>query len=308
MAKKSNNKLLFILFGVLLAIFLATQFFKGGNERSFREELTDIDTAKISKIVLNPVAENGAEITLERSGKEWHVVKNGKRALADQAGVTGMLPQLAEMKVKRLAAASKDKWAELEVTDSAGTRVRVYEGNKVSADITIGKFSVNQQQRTFTSFARVTDETEVYAVDGFLTMTFNREYNAWRNKEFVSFNKADATRVALSGEGLNFDLQKSGTSWSLGGVSVDSTAMDSYLNGIMSLTGNDFVDDFSPPTPLRTLSIEGNNMAPIQINCYEGDGGFVLNSSLNPNAFFTSDSTGIYAKLIPNLEELKIDD
>ncbi|MEM7103299.1 MAG: DUF4340 domain-containing protein [Bacteroidota bacterium] len=300
MAKKSNNKYLIILFVVLAGIFAVTQLFDSGkSQRSFRSELTSFDSSKVSALVVYPVIENGQKLTLERNGDKWHVVRDDFRSEADLAAVNAAIPQLLNIPVKRLAATTNDRWAEFEVTDSAGTRVKILEGSKTVSDIVIGKFSVNQQMRTFTTFARVTGEEEVYAVDGFLGMTFNRDLNSWRDKTFVKFNKGDITKITVNQSGQSLDYQKIGADWNLGGAVIDSTAMDAYLSGLALLNGADFANGFTETTPISTINLEGNNMQPIAVKGFTGsDGKFVFQSNLNPKAYFSSDSTGIFNNLI----------
>lgn len=195
-----KNTTLIILLLLLIGAVAAIQFLGGDKERSFRTEIVELDTAKVTSISLFPRANEGKEIKLTRQDSTWSVQQeDGSIETANQDAVNGLLGTLLTVKPKRLAAKSDAKWEQYEVTDSKGTRVKVREGDKEVLDLYIGKFSVKQNQGgnpqlggqqlppqfaggggqqpqpTLTSYVRVSGEQETYAVDGMLNFAFNRK-------------------------------------------------------------------------------------------------------------------------------------
>ena len=57
-----------------------------------------------------------------------------------------------------------------------------------------------------------------------------------------------------------------------------------------------FDDDFSPlNAPDYQLRIEGNNMQPISVLAYRTpDNQYIINSSLNPDSYFSSGPDGVF--------------
>ena len=72
-----------------------------------------------------------------------------------------------------------DVWVAL--VDTAGTRVKVFEGNDNTLDLIVGKFAF-KQPRQMNTYVRLNGENEVYETEGFLDMAFNQKPD-----DFVAF-------------------------------------------------------------------------------------------------------------------------
>ena len=308
-----NNRNLAIIFFVLLLIYIGIRVLSGNGDRSFKEELISVDTAKITQILLYPGVENREEVKLDRSQGSWTVTKGDKTFQATEYPVESILRTFAGLKTKRIAAKSPDRWVDYEVTDTSGTRVKAFQGKKTVVDLIVGRFSFNQQARTATSFVRLGGENEVYAVDGFLSMNFNQGFDAFRNKSLVDLNREDLTGLEYSdARGLSRIISKQPQGWmDSNGTPVDSTAMANYLNTLSTLNGTDFFDAFEgkEETPAdRTLLLKGNNMLdPVELKCWVVTGEekpFVIRSSANKEAFFASDSSGVFNRIFGTFESL----
>ena len=55
-----------------------------------------------------------------------------------------LISALNNMKPESVVATNKDRWPMFEVTDSLGTRVKLFSGDNLLADVVIGKFSFSQ--------------------------------------------------------------------------------------------------------------------------------------------------------------------
>jgi len=314
MHKPYNNKILSITFGVLLVLYLATQILGGeANERNFRTDLVTMDTALVNRIVLHP--KGGEEVVFTQQEDAWQVSQNGKTAEADQQAVHSLLGTLLQLEPQRLAARSEDKWDTFEVTESLGSRVQEYNGENLLADVYVGKFSLQQmpqqpmqpgmppmqQQRPkATSYVRLADEAEVYAVDGFLTTSFNRQFNSWRDRNFLQLDKENISRISFRYPAdSSFTLALTDSVWTINGTLADSAQTAQYLNQLARLTSSDFADDFNAQgqSPAFQARIEGNNMSPVTIEGYENEGSFVLRNSLKPDVLISSDISGLYARV-----------
>ena len=73
-----------------------------------------------------------------------------------------LLTQLIQIKAGSVAAQEESKWGEYKV-DTSGTRVKVFEGEDNTLDITIGKFSY-QNQYSMSSYVRVKGDKNVYQI------------------------------------------------------------------------------------------------------------------------------------------------
>jgi hypothetical protein len=294
MFQKVNNKILGIVFVILLLIGAFIFVFDGGKtERTFREVLVDIDTSKVTEILIYPKSQNHKEVKLFKDKDEWRVnlPSGGDAKVVDQR-ISSLFSQLLAIIPKRLAARDESKWNELQV-DSTGSRVKVFEGSKLSLDLVIGRFSF-QQPRTMNTFVRLYNDKDVYEVDGFLDMTFNQGANIFRDGTVIksdhnTWKQLQFTYPADS----SFQLVKSGNSWMMNGKTTDSLKTANYLSRLANLSNNSFLDDVkinSSSAPTFSLNITTSDLKFIEIKGYQDSTSFLIHSSQNPEAWFDGSS------------------
>jgi hypothetical protein len=289
MFKKLNFKTLALLFGGLLVIVVIMQVVKhSSGDRNFKDKLFTVDTAKVSTIILMPRLDK-SEIRLVRNGNTWTMSVKGKNYKIEKGYVEDMLRILPQMKPERVVATDKSEWPNYQVTDSASIRVKAEQGTKVVADFLVGKFSYTQYKQT--TFVRPFDENEVYAIDGFLAMIFNKSMNDLRNKNLVNVNQSDITRLTFTYPAdSSCMLIKNDKIWKINGEKADSAKVANYLSYISSASGDDFVDNSVPSgKPVLSVKIEGKNFNPIEINAFAADTThkYIVASSTNPDSKFS---------------------
>lgn len=313
MFKKLNSKVLIIILIVLAAIYYISTL-SDDKERSFRNEIVAIDTAQVTDIIIN-IAKEDLQISLTKTGNnEWDVMANGNRYPADKSIVKSILGQYSLMKPKRIAATSNEKWDAFEVSDSTGTRVTLLDNDEELTDIYIGKFSYTQppqgaqqnqyqQQRgTMTSFVRIAEDKDVYAVEGFLKMSYQSDVNAYRNKNLINVNKDDISKLEFKYPDRTITLAKEENKWMMNGQPADSANTVKYLNKIYRLNSSNFVDQSTQKLSDATfkLSVEGNNFSPIEVSAFptaDTTIKFVISSSINPGAEFDGSKAKLYEKV-----------
>ena len=153
MSKTNSNKILGYVFAALVVVILFMFVFDGGkNERTFREVLVEIDTSDVDNITI--ITKEKEEVNLFKKDDEWFVkVNENKDALVPDSKIQSLFTQLLQIKPKRLAARSQNKWEEYQV-DSSGIRVTVKDGGSTELDLVVGKFSF-QQPRSMSSFCKI---------------------------------------------------------------------------------------------------------------------------------------------------------
>jgi len=305
MFKKSSFKILAIIFVALLGVFLITKLLEN-RERSFRSDIVDIEDYNITKFEYIPDPLTGEKIEAYAEGDGWKVRYKGKVYNADGGVIENLITGLTVLKPERVAATSKTKWKEYQVDDSTGLRVTLYDDDKVVADLYIGKFSYlpqqgqnpyQQQQGKMTSYVRLADEKEVYAVDGFLKMSYQDDVNNIRLRFLANTRKEDITRVVFEypGDG-SFTLSCQGDQYLIDGIMADSAATVKYLTALARLGSVDFIDDVSIDynNPDFKIRIESQNIPPIEINAFAADtvNKFIITSSINQGTFFSGAGNG----------------
>ena len=294
MFRKINNKILGIVFVFLLLLVVLLFLFEGGgNERTFREALVDVDSSAVTEILIYPKSQNHKEVKLFKENNQWQVtLPSGKTAKVTDQRISSLFAQLVAIQPKRLAARDESRWNELQV-DSTGSRVKVFEGSKLASDIVIGRFSF-QQPRSMNTFVRVYNDKDVYEVEGFLDMTFNQGANIFRDGTIIKsdFNNWQQIKFTYPADS-SFQLSKSGNNWLVNGTSADSLKTINYLRRLSNLSNNSFIDEIIFDTladPAYSINISTKDLQFIGIKAYVDSNKTYIHSTQNPEVWFDGTS------------------
>lgn len=301
MSNSFSTRKLGMIFGVLLAIVLIIFVFDDKNERTFRETLVNIDTAKVTEILIYPKSKTG-EVKLFKENNKWNVVLNESKSVSvPHDKITNLFNQITIIKPLRLAAKSDKKWKDFQVDDSTGTRVIMKEGSTETLNIMLGKFSFQQPRSMFT-YVRLDEDDEVYQVEGFLDMTFNQQPSAFRNAKLVNDNISNWNKLSFEySDGNSFQMLTAGNNkWQSNGSELDSANVARYLNQLNSITNNNFIDN---PTPdvldnsAMKLSITTNDNRVINLEAFGDTSNYVISSSLNTESYFDGKQNDFVEKI-----------
>jgi hypothetical protein len=262
-------------------------------------------------VLYNPDPKKPDEVKIVRDGIQWKVFSGNKEYRADSSIVAAMITSLISLKPERVAATDESKWKEFQVDDTSGTLVRLLKGEDIIASLIIGKFSYTpqpsqnpyqKQQGKMTSYVRLKDDKVVYAVDGFLKFSFQKDANALRDKGLMRTKKEDIVRLAFNYPGdSSFTLIQQGNNWMMNGQVCDSVKTARYLATIARLTSGDILDEanISPGYAQYTVVIEANNMNPVEIKAMPADtvNKYIITSSLNPDTYFSGGKNKLFNKI-----------
>ena len=290
MVNRLSIKTLGITFFVLLivvAIFLIYDAKHG--ESSFRYNIVSVDTASVTSISIFPKSFNHKEVKIFKEGSLWKVNPAGsKTVVVPFPKVQELLIQLTSIKPLRVAAQSADKWDEFKV-DSSGTRVKVFEGNKNTLDMTIGKFAY-QQPKSMATYIRVSGDDNVYLVNGFLDFSFNHDADYFRDDnvikdDYENWSKLTFTYPADS----SYQLVKTNGRWEINGKGVDSAKIFSYIASISNLSIPNFINNADQSLLNKakyTLRIQSSALGFINVSAYEDSTELAIISSQHKETCF----------------------
>jgi hypothetical protein len=318
MSGKFNNKTLLVVFIVLGLLFVITRFTsQKKSNRSLQTDIVQIDTSQVSSMLLYPVSEKGSELLFERKGPGWTVSDGAIVASADDRSVLGALVEIQNLKAEQLVARSEDKWEEYQVNDSLGSRIILKEGNKTLLDLVVGRFHYQpaqggnnmygQNRGTAKTYIRLTNEEEVYAVEGFLAMSLNQPFERWRDQTILNLNTSQLSRIIYDYPAdSGFIAERAEAGWMVAGLLADSASMATFVNQLARKSHIQFEDQFQAVgDPVYTATFEGDNMKPVQVKAYEQPGDeLILNSSLNPDSWFRVPREGLFREIFPGSDRL----
>ncbi|MEN7548298.1 DUF4340 domain-containing protein [Rapidithrix thailandica] len=312
--KLSNRKLLGILF-VLLAIYAGIRFW-GGTSRSktLKETLVNIQRDRVSRVLID---KGGEQLELINQDNSWKVkLDNGKYAQAMESSAKELLSNLASIQPSRLVAKRATQWKDYQV-DSTGTRVQVFEGEKRTLDIVLGRLAMKaqpqniqpgmygRQQQAFYSFVRLQGDENVYAADNFMSLSVSTKADAYRNKKLLTFNRDSIHRVSfLLPDEKSFVLEKTADKqWEIEGQQADSVHVEHYLSELAYVNGQAFADGVNPEgftkAAYSLLINEEGKPEPVQVHIFEHPQyKFILNSSENKEAYFADPDSLLFKQIV----------
>jgi hypothetical protein len=300
--KKLNNKWLVLALVVLAGAFLLSRFFRApGLESTLRQQLVKIDSAATTELRVKP-ANGTEEVRLTREGVTWKVAQGTKSAFADGSTVKSALGSLLALKPLRMVSRKKDKWTDFQVGEG-GTVVTLFENGSQEHEIHIGKTNfVQSPQGGFGgayTYVRIGDETEVYAVDGFLESSFNRAYADWRNKNFLRVSREAVTKIAFNYPAdSSFVLERKDSVWQVNGATANTANVDAYLGQLTFKNLNNFADDFQPGPAAVTIQISAKGGPLETIEAWPlPDSKWAFRSTQQP-VIFTSEGSSVIQDLL----------
>ncbi|HEX3007966.1 MAG TPA: DUF4340 domain-containing protein [Bacteroidales bacterium] len=300
MFSKLNVKVLAIIFGVLLVIVVVSQISKrAGDERNFKDRLVEVDTSKISSIVLTPKGQSET-LTLKRSSSQWELAFRNKTYKTDEGSVGSLLSALMDLKPERIVADEKESWDRYDVSETKGTHIRIREDSKDVADLVIGKVSYQQNYQGVTVYVRLTGEDDVYAVSGYAALNLHQDLSSLRYKKLGRGAMNDITKVTFTYPDSSFTLARTDRGWNVNNVLADSTKVYNFLQTITSISGSTFADDATPVNqPVYTVAVSTKTTGLFEINAFPADSTnqFIVTSNVNPGARFKEARDGIINRM-----------
>ena len=241
------------LLGIFVVLLAATVLVKWlGNpsaSEAFRKDIMQVDTSAVDRLVIETPASERT-IRLRKENSLWRVSENDSEVdyPADNSAVKRAINRLNELEVKAVATRDTAKYTRFKV-DSTGTRVSLYDGDRLLSGIYIGAPQF-VSRREFNSYVRPEEETAVYTVEGFLGSTFNRELDGWRDKQVWDVEDQDISRIDfLFPADSSYSIERADDrSWISDGDTLESGPVSTIVSRLSSLRASGFVDSLSVDT------------------------------------------------------------
>lgn len=292
MFRSAKNFRLIAVLILLLIVYGSVKIFKNsGRSKSFREHLVEIDTSKVSRIILQKPE---SQFEVLKSAEGWQVALPGNKMVeATSTSVKNALGTLMSIKPDRIATRDPEKWKDYQV-DSAGTRIQVFEGDKSTLDMVIGRFGVHGRQQ-FHTFVRLEGDDEVYAANDFMGISFPSDPSSFRNTLVLELKTDSIQSITFNYPGdSSFILTKSLAGWNIGPQMADSASVANYIGKLRYVSNSNFVDDLEAGALINSLlklDISFSNDDNITIEAYgHPSKGYIIHSSTNPESYFSDDA------------------
>lgn len=259
------TKSLAIIFAVLVVITGLVKWSSGPAEsEALRKGLATFDTTAVDKIVIDRPT-NDPSILLTRSKNVWNVEQDREESgvyPAASGKISRAMQELKNMEILAVVSRNESEYPRFKV-DSTGTRVSLYDGAEQLESVILGAPQM-ESRRQFNNYVRPADEEAVYTVSGFVSSTFNQDWDAWRNKKVWNLNRQDLQHVEFDypADSSYTVTKATPNSWVAGNDTVNTSVMATVVDKLSRLNAKGFEQDVTKETfgePLYTLRLQLTN-------------------------------------------------
>jgi hypothetical protein len=250
----------------------------------------DFDTLEVTK--------NGNTTVIKKEGSTYKVVKPVAYA-ADQDAAKQAFESLEKLEFDGIVSDQKSKQDEMEV-GATGVRVVAKKGDKILADIRVGKVANNL------TMIRPEGKDEIWQAVGFLKYQYDKDSAAWRDKSLVTFDEKDAQRLEVTSKGggrivLTKPESKDGgagaSEWTVADTTVkvdplDKTVASGIVSALYSWKANDFVDGIKlsetgldAPDNTITVGLKGDKKITVLVGKKKGAEDYYVKTADNPQVY-----------------------
>ena len=173
---------------VLLAIGLLRSPEKGTRPPGERPrpipklKANDFDTLEVTK--------SGATTVMKKQGDNYQIVKPIDYP-ADKDSAKAGFEAIEKIEFHDILSAEKSRQKEFEV-DESGLRVVVKKGDKLLADLHVGKTANDE------TMARLEGQDQVWATNGFFRYQLDKDTLGWRDKHISRYEEKDAYKIEVN--------------------------------------------------------------------------------------------------------------
>jgi hypothetical protein len=315
MFKKLNPLSLLALLALLaVAAVLIIRHDTHKKQGSFVRELVIADRNKITSIVIIPKGMTEDVITIEKKNDHWMAGTHGKMFNANMEQIDQIFRVITPMIPKQLVSRDKENWAEYEVTDMLGTRVKIYEGKRLIREFIFGKLDFQQQmvqgqpRPILNTFVRLAGQDDVYLVDGFLGSAFPGILKQYRDQGVIRVRADEVEKISVTGNDFaDYNITREGAVWLFNGMPADSANMAFYINSFSDLRNDAFVEAETEGwlnIPSHTMTIQRKTEVPVEIRAYPADTTYryFITSTQNPGAVFNGSHNDLFESIFYPIE------
>ncbi len=242
--KKKSIFILLAIFAVLVVVAIIIEGPVGnrGKKKAAKESILfpGFNPDQISSVEIITKDRN---VKLSKDNDSW-VVATADNYPADPSAVEEMLGTAKDLKMKRIASKSAEKYSQFRL-DEEGVEVKMFGvGEDALAHFIVGKPGPDY---VFSTYLRKVDRGEVLLVEGSIKSSFDKGSRGWRDREILKFESDQVQRLTLVSEEngeISMQIQENGD-WQIIKPEVASAkkdAVDRIIRGISDLSADDFAE------------------------------------------------------------------
>jgi hypothetical protein len=237
-----SDKLRLALLAALVAA-LALVWWLGGRtpeeaeQRSFREVLLHVDTARLDSFILrHATAKHLPPLRFHREGTGWVARSDSFATAAFQRPMTQLLSWISDMRPMAMPGPEPEVRKRYDLLDSAAYRLDLPDGKL----LWIGATTRAPEQATA---VMLQGDSNVYLVPGSVANVLRMTFLDWIPKPMVNGDPAHWQRITFTFPGnVAYALERVPGGWTVNGQPADSLKVEKYLNALAHYYGSALAD------------------------------------------------------------------
>jgi hypothetical protein len=241
---------LILLAALVLLVLAAYLMEKPLSERAKEQKesavpLFSAATSEAVQKIESKSAEN--DVTLEKRGEGWVVLKEDRAFPADPKAVESALDTFEGLKQGKPISKNPDKQGLFEVTAEKGVEVRAIGANEeVLAHFFVGKTGPD----FFSTYVRKDGSDDVFLANSYLRSIFDKSVKDWRNKRIFDFPVEEVKELTITEENKSIRVRKDDTEtwWVMDPekVTANESVVEKIASTLAQLRASDFAETDDP--------------------------------------------------------------
>ena len=295
------------LIGIALLIGICLYFFSPKTDQSLDDQsinLLEINVPAITQIELK--LPNEEVLSLMRRSDGWRLSNGVMTADARPEKIESLLAFLSSIKIDSLLGNQNLNLERLGLSHDRAIQWQLYEDGIAKEAFSMGLGHWDRDSARNILFVQLPVSGEAFSLQGYNSWPTELDFQSLRSKFFSQFDTSTISKINW--------IHKGDTLLQIG------SRQDSLLKALLltwsDLKGNTFNDQFNPVVSSESLNDQLELFNPkeeviLKIDCYWDSARaipFTLHSNIQPDIFFTSDSTGLYEQFFVPLWEKVLSD
>lgn len=283
--------LLIVIVSLVVIFFIGDHYGMRSKERTYREVVLEVDTAKITAIAMRPSRPGREAWRIVRGKTAWRLEAARDTLRVPNSAMLELLVPLSSLRVKRQVGTMdmvKDRY---ELSDTNVERLTILFGDGSAKELLVGRSTFSPKGAW--SHVNVPGEKEVFAVEGSLSMATEKRVEEWRPLTVVAGDPENWRRITFTFGGSSYALVRDAAgAWNVDNAINDAAPSDtSRIRKFISSMSVSKAHMAAPgmridglPLSHRLEIIDVRLAEPIVVSLYAvPDGRFLLNSTCNPD-------------------------
>ncbi|HRO38552.1 MAG TPA: DUF4340 domain-containing protein [Flavobacteriales bacterium] len=277
--------------GLGLLWWLSSEDVRQRGDRSFRQELLQVDTTNLAEFDIAPPAQTGMPpLHFRRDANGWSVQQGAHTTHAFQRPLNTLFTVLADLRTAAVAGNDPAIVQRYALTDSLAavfSSPQVLNGAKLRVgNASAGTGSLSLKASGPTTAVMLEGDPNVYLVPGLFADEMRLSFTGWIPKPMANGNPANWDRLTfVFPGGTSWSLERTDNGWTANGQPADTMKVGKYLRALSHYYGHSLADpaDTLNAVPLYSLRVHDRTRpAPVTLDVLEIQGRLIARSSLAP--------------------------